>query len=397
MNKILEMRENRANLWDKAKAFLEGHKDEKGLLNAEDTATYERMEKEITDLGAAIEREERAAAIENEMNKATSKPILDRVEKPEAEDKKGTASKTYNREFWNALRGRFNANTRNALEEGEASEGGYLVPEEFDKTLIMGLEENNKLRSLATVIRTSGTHKIPIVSEHGTASWLDEEGQYQESDEVFGQISLGAFKIGTAIKVSEELMNDSMFNLEAYLAAEFSRRIGNAEESAFITGNGSGKPYGLAHATYGASTGVTTASATAITADEIIDLVYSLKSPYRTNASFLLNDASVKAIRKLKDGQGQYLWQPGIKEGEPDRLLGYRMVTSGYAPAIEASAKPIFFGDFKYLWIADRQGRIFQRLNELFAMTGQVGFRGMQRVDARVVLPEAIKAMVMHA
>jgi HK97 family phage major capsid protein len=135
----------------------------------------------------------------------------------------------------------------------------------------------------------------------------------------------------------------------------------------------------------------------AITADEVIDLVYSLKSPYRKNAVFILNDATVKVLRKLKDGQGQYLWQASLTAGTPDTLLNRPVYTSAYAPTIAAGAKTIAFGDFKYYWIADRQGRSFKRLNELYATTGQVGFLGGQRVDGKLILPEAIKVLQQKA
>ena len=227
----------------------------------------------------------------------------------------------------------------------------------------------------------------------GSAAWLDEGEDFEESDSVFGQTSIGAYKLGTMIKVSDELLNDSVFSIESYIATEFARRIGAKEEEAFIVGDGDGKPTGIFHATAGGQLGVTAASATAITADEIIDLVYSLKAPYRKNAVFIMNDATVKAVRKLKDGQGQYLWQPSLTAGTPDTLLNRPVYTSAYAPIIEAGASTIAFGDFGYYWIADRQGRSFKRLNELFATSGQVGFLGSQRVDGKLILPEAVKVL----
>ena len=135
------------------------------------------------------------------------------------------------------------------------------------------------------------------------------------------------------------------------------------------------------------------AAATAITADELIDLFYSLKSPYRKSSVWIMNDSTVKAIRKLKDGQGQYLWQPSLTAGTPDMILNRPVYTSSYIPEIKASAKTIAFGDFKYYWIADRQGRSFKRLNELFATTGQVGFMATQRVDGKLILSEAVKVL----
>jgi HK97 family phage major capsid protein len=253
-------------------------------------------------------------------------------------------------------------------------------------------------RQLAKVITTSsGDKKIPVAASKGVASWVEEEGPIPESDDVFGQVSIGAFKLATMIKVSEELLNDSVFNLESYIAKEFARRIGAKEEEAFFVGDGTGKPTGIFNATGGASLGITTAGATAITIDELIDLFYSLKSPYRKNAVFVMNDATVKAIRKLKDGNGQYIWQPSITAGQPDTVLTRPVKTSVYVPHIAAAAKTIAFGDFSYYWVADRQGRSFQRLNELFAATGQVGFKATQRVDGKLILTEAIKVLQQKA
>ena len=201
----------------------------------------------------------------------------------------------------------------------------------------------------------------------------------------------------TLIKVSNELLNDSAFNLEAYISKEFGRRIGTKEEEAFFTGNGTGKPTGIFNSTGGAQVGVTAASATAITADEIIDLFYSLKAPYRKKAVWVLNDSTVKAIRKLKDKNDNYLWQPALTAGTPDTILGRPVYTSSYVPAIAAGAKTIAFGDFSYYWIADRQGRIFKKLNELYAATDQTGFVATQRVDGKLVLPEAIKVLQQKA
>ena len=397
MNKILALREKRANLWNETKAFLDSRRGEDGMVSAEDNATYEKMEADVVALGKDIERLERQAAIDREMDQPTAAPLVSRPVAP-TDKKPGRASDEYRNAFWGMIRNRnLTPGVMNDLQIGTDTEGGYLVPDEFEHTLVQGLEEENVLRSLCTVIQTSsGDRKIPIVTAHGTASWVDEEDPIPTSDETFGQISIGAHKVATMIKVSDELLQDSVFNLESYIAAEFARRIGAAEEEAFITGNGTGKPTGLLHATNGAGTGVTTSGNTP-TADEIFDLVHSIKSVYRRKAVFLLNDTTLKAIRKLKDGQGQYLWQPGLKEGQPDMLLNYRIATSPFMPEIAAGNKVILFGDFKSYWIADRQGRSFQRLNELYAATGQVGFRATQRVDGRLVLAEAMKCLAVKA
>jgi HK97 family phage major capsid protein len=138
---------------------------------------------------------------------------------------------------------------------------------------------------------------------------------------------------------------------------------------------------------------VTSAKPTDISADELIDLHYSLRAPYRARAVWLMNDATVKTVRKLKDGNGQYLWQPAITAGTPDMILGRPVYTSVFAPELKAGARTVAFGDLGFYWIADRQGRSFKRLNELFATTGQIGFLASQRLDGKLVLPEAIKVL----
>ena len=176
-----------------------------------------------------------------------------------------------------------------------------------------------------------------------------------------------------------------------------SDRMSGSGYTFFMGGSTSGKPLGVLAATGGAETGVTSASSTAITADELMDLFYSLKSPYRKKAVWVLNDSTIKAVRKLKDSTGQYLWQPSLMAGTPDTLLGRPVKTSAYMPVIAAGAKTIAFGDFSYYWIADRQGRSFKRLNELYAANGQVGFLGSQRVDGKLVLSEAVKVLAQKS
>ena len=398
MNNILTLREKRAKLWDSTKAFLDSRRSETGLLSAEDTTTYEKMETDVVNLGKEIERLERQAVMDLELAKPTTVAITHRPNQQQDAEKTGRASNEYKAAFWKAMKNKTAFEVQNALQVGTDSEGGYLVPDEFERTLIEALQEENIFRQLATIITTSsGDRKIPVVATKGTASWVDEEGAIPESDDAFGQVSIGAYKLATMIKVSEELISDSVFNLEQYIAKEFGRRIGSKEEEAFFIGDGTGKPTGIFNATGGAGVGITAASATALTIDEIMDLFYSLKAPYRKNAVFLTNDATVKVIRKLKDGNGQYLWQPSVTAGQPDTLLSRPLKTSAYVPSIAAAAKVMAFGDFGYYWVADRQGRSFQRLGELYAATGQVGFKATQRVDGKLILAEAIKVLQMKA
>lgn len=397
LNEMLEKRKNLLNTMD---GFLDTHKNSNGALSVEDDATYSKMEKEFDELTASITRAQRRANMEMEMNKPVNAPITAKpMVMKEQEENTGRGSKAYKKNFWNAMRRKqMTPEMSNALQIGTDSEGGFLVPDEYETTLVEALEEENIFRKLAHVISTSsGDRKIPVVASKGSASWVDEEGTIPDSDDAFSQVSIGAYKLGTLIKVSNELLNDNVFNLEAYISKEFARRIGAKEEDAFFNGNGTGKPVGIFNATGGAEVGVTAASATAITADEIIDLFYSLKAPYRKKAVWILNDATIKTIRKLKDNNGNYLWQPALTAGTPDTILGRPVYTSSYVPTIAAGAKTIAFGDFSYYWIADRAGRNFKKLSELYAANDQTGFVATQRVDGKLILPEAIKVLKMKA
>ena len=395
MNQILSLREKRAKAWDAAKAFLDEKRGVDGMITAEDAAAYDRMETDVVALGKEIERLERQAALDLEFSRATAVPLTDKPGAPEQKEKTGRASDAYKSAFWQAMRNKtISHDVYNALQIGEDDHGGYLAPDEFQKTLIEALEEQNIFRRLAKSITTSsGDRKIPVVASKGAASWIEEGAAYPESDDTFGQISIGAFKLATMIKVSEELLNDSVFDIASYVAREFGRRIGSAEEEAFFTGNGTGKPTGILNATGGAGVGVTTAGATAITMDEVMDLFYSLRAPYRRNAVFLMNDSTVKALRKLKNGSGDYLWQASVLANTPDTILGKPVYTSAFMPAIAAGNKTMLFGDLSYFWVADREGRSFKRLNELYAATGQVGFLSSERVDGKLVLAEAVQAL----
>ncbi len=396
MNQILALREKRAKAWDATKAFLDTHTAENGTMSAEDAATYDKMEADVSALGDQINRLERQQAMEDALNQPTGTPLVDKpTGKPGAPEKKGRAAESYNAAFWRVLRSKsVPYEVHDALQIGVDSEGGYLVPDEYERTLVEALQDQNIFRPLAHVIHTSsGERKIPVAASKGTAAWIDEEAAYPESDDSFGQVSIGAHKLATMIKVSEELLNDSVFDVPSYIAREFSRRIGAAEEEAFFTGDGSGKPLGILAATGGAELGVTAASGTKITADEIIDLFYSLRAPYRRKAVFLMNDSTVRDIRKLKNANGDYLWQPSLTAGTPDRILNRPVHTSTYMPAIEAGKPCMVFGDLNYYWIADREGRSFKRLNELYAATGQVGFMASERVDGKLILQEAVKVL----
>ena len=389
---VQDLIEKRAKAWEAAKSFLEAHRGENGVLSAADGETYDRMEKEITDLTKEIDRLNRQAAIEAQLSKPTSSPLSGKPsagsEKPE---RKGRASDQYARDMLTAMRTNFHQ-VSDRLQEGVDADGGYLVPEEWDSRLIDVLNEENIMRGLATHITTSGEHKINIAGAKPTAAWIEEGGALQFTDAKFGQKILDAHKLHVAVKVTEELLYDSMFDLASYITNQFGIAIANAEEDAFLNGDGKGKPTGIFDATNGGTISKTL-TGTKLGTDDVLDLVYALKRPYRKKASFIMNDQTLAALRKLKDNNGAYIWQPSYQAGEPDRLLGYAVHTSAFAPELAADKPVMAFGDFSYYNIGDRGTRSMQELRELFAGNGMIGYVAKERVDGLLVLPEAVQIM----
>lgn len=393
---ITEMRNKRTKLWNTMEGFLDTHRNDMGVLSAEDDAAYAKMEHDLDSLTNEIKRMERRDAIEAELNKPVNSPITEAPERAASlkPEKAGRASDAYKEDFDRHLRGKIQLH--NVLSEGVDADGGYLVPTEFETQIVTALTAENVIRSLAKVITTQHERKIPIATGHSTAQWTAENAAYTESNPTFGQKQIDAFKLTDLCRVSVELLQDSAFDIEDYLMNEFARAFGIAEEEAFCVGTGTNQPTGIFTAN-GGTAGVTAAAQNAITADELISLVYALKSPYRRNARFLMNDATISAIRKLKDSNGVYLWQPSLQAGEPDKLLGYDLYTSPYVPAMAADAYTVAFGDFKNYWIGDRAGRTVQRLNELYATNGQIGYVATERVDGKVILTEGIQLLQMKA
>lgn len=397
MNTILELREKRTKAWEAAKAFLDTKRGADGIVSAEDTATYDKMEADVVALGKEIDRLEKQSALDLELSKPTSAPLTGKpVTGTQDKAKTGRASAEYKQSMIDALRSNFRR-VSDVLQEGVDADGGYLVPEEYDTRLIEGLKEENIFRGLATIIKTGSERKINIAASTPAAAWIEEGGALTFGDATFDQINLDAHKLHVAVKVTEELLYDNVFNLENYIMDKFSKALANAEEDAFLNGDGVGKPLGIFAATGGGQVGVTAASTTAITADEVINLIYALKRPYRKNAKFIVNDQTLAVLRKLKDGNGAYMWQPSLQIGEPDSLLGYPIYTSAYVPTILAGKPVIAFGDFSYYNIGDRGSRSFQELKELYAGNGMIGYVAKERVDGKLVLPEAVQILKMKA
>lgn len=377
------IREARAKLVADWRQVLDKAEAESRALNAEERAQVEKIEADIDAMKRTIDSRE---ALD-----AADRAIVPESQRATVEKSVVLPAADYSRSFWAAMRsGVTDAEVRDHGTSPDAS-GGFLVPNEFRRQLVMALNEQNVIRSLATTFTTaSGIMSIPVNSAHGSASWKAEAAAYATSDETFAEVTLSAYKGTALIKVSEELLNDSVFPIESFLAQEFGRRLGKLEEEAFVNGSGSGQPTGVV----GGSTLGTTATATnAITADELTDLHYSLGRAYRSRAAWLMADGTVKMIRKLKTGvsnNNTYLWQAGLQAGEPDTIFGRPVYVSEYMPAATSGLKAILFGNFSYYYIGDRDAMSMQRLVELYAANGQVGFRQFKRTDGKLALATAV-------
>ena len=361
----------------------------KALTVAEEiTAKIEEIKaKKAQIVIAQMEEEEERLEVENKVGTGKIKEVKDVKDIKEVEDVRATNE--YRDMFYDALKTGSVAEIKNVISVGSGNT--VPVPTSFQNKLVEKLKEQNIMRMLGEVVSSDSDMDIPVEVAIGAAAWTDENGETTAVDDTFTKVTMKAYKCTKLVKVSKEALADNTIGLENYLVRNLAYSLGITEEEAMITGDGDAKPTGIVPS---AGVGVTTASATAITADELIDLVYSLKRVYRKNAVFIMNDSTIKAIRKLKDSDGQYIWSAGFN-GEPDMIFGRPVYTSEFAPSIASAALPIVFGDMGFYRIQTRGNLELQRLNELYAANGQVGFMGAERIDGKLTLAEAVKSLKM--
>lgn len=277
-----------------------------------------------------------------------------------------------------------------AMSEGSGSAGGYLVPPEYHRELVTALADQSLLRKAgARVIRVSTNQVyVPQLGFGSAASIVSESGAYAEVEPTVAQKAVTLYKLGRLAKASEELVADAMVDIwRDVLLPDFTQAFAAAENSYFTAGTGSGQPEGFLT---GGTQGVVTASSTEFTVDEVVALYHSLPYLYRENAVWMMHDTTAMLLRQMKDSQGRSLWQPSLSERYPDTLLGRPVITNNWMPTVGAGAKVIAFGDFRYYWIFETGDMTVQRLDELYAANGQIGFRAFRRVGGAVVLPAAI-------
>ena len=277
----------------------------------------------------------------------------------------------------------FGPETRAALQTDNT--GGHTVDETMYSQIIKpALERSSAVARNAKVINTAQGEQInmPKRLTIPTAAFVAEGAQYSKSDGTFGTLALNAYKYGFISQVSNELVQDSAFNIEAEVAEMGAEAIATAIGDVFLNGDGTNKPEGaLAHDVTG-----TFAATDAITGDELIDVVHSLTAPYRPGARFIVADSTIAMVRKLKDTDGQYLWQPSMQAGEPDRLLGYPIESEYGMPAAEAGNKSVIFGDLsRGMIVRFARGVEVVRSDEYAYDTDMLSWRWTVRCDSGIV------------
>lgn len=404
MTKLEILCAKRDRLWNNAKNFLDAHTDADGKVSAETAKEFGRMCDDVEILTNQIDR------LEAELSKPTSKPILDAIgggfgdgwtsgnrgTQMARKNFTGISDENYHREFISAIRSGFKQVKAELLREGSLSSGGYLLPTEMHDEIISELTTENIFRQIGRTITTASEHKIPLVTTKPTAAWVSEGADISFSNETFGQISLGAHKLAVAVKVTNELLQDTFFayNLEAHLAREFAAEFARAEENAMINGTGDNQPKGILPLLSESASSTLQTTGTEITADDLLTLMYSVDRVYRGKSVWLASDATLATIRRLKTSDQAFIWEPSMQESEPPRIFGRPVYTSNFLPPPTAGNVAVLFGDFAdYFIIGERGQREFQPLRELYALSGQTAFLMVERIDSVFTNTAAIRGL----
>lgn len=380
-NEMQRLHEARLRAWNEIRAISDAAATEARDFTAEDEAAWAKGNADIeaidSRLGALLDAEKRTADIEAALAKYGP------VEAPAA------AAPTTEDELRALGRGELRTvevpAERRDLTKGTATAGGNTVPTSFYGLVLEHMIESSAiLQAGATILNTaSGENlEIPVTTSHSSGALISEGGSLTESDPAFAKRTLGAYKYGLSIQVSNELVADTGFDLLGYLARQAGRAVGNALGTDLITGNASSKPSGIVQTASTGVTGGTTVSG-AFTADNLIDLHFSVIAPYRssTSCAWIMRDATLASVRKLKDSQNQYLWQPGMQVGAPDVLLGKPVYTDPNVAAVATSAKSVIFGDISAYYVRLAGGVRFERSDDFAFQNDLVTFRAIVRGD----------------
>jgi HK97 family phage major capsid protein len=402
------LRDRRLNVVNEMRTLVDTAVEESRDLTGEETGKYQLLNEEIDRLDERIkgvlEQEKRAKDADDAFNAISRKPVTGPTDTRSNGGDKGAGGDNFSDELRAFAQGKsghaFEVPGKTVdfrtLSKLSAGAGANTVPTTFYDRLIAHLIETASiLQAGATVLQTSGGESIqvPKTTAHSSAAIVTEGAAIAASDPAFGQITLGAYKYGLLIQVSRELIADTGVDLDGYLSMQAGRAIGNAFGAHAITGTGTSQPRGIVtDATLGVTGG--TGVAGVPTADNLIDLFFSVIPPYRNSpqAAWLMKDSTVASVRKLKDTTNQYIWQPGLQVGVPDSILGKPVITDPNVAATATSAKSVLFGDFSQYFARMVSGLRFERSDEYAFNTDLVTFRALLRADGSLVdLTGAVK------
>jgi HK97 family phage major capsid protein len=409
-DEVQDLREQRKRVHNQMLELNAKAEKEKRDLTAEEVEQYDKMLEDFEGLEKRVRRSSQLAAQQREIKEENQRVYL-----PEGQKAPDNLSEyrslagvqlddrddpEYRQAFYHWLTSAnptvdLEVEEQRVMSKATAGAGGNVVPTSMYDEIIRSLRWQGSVGSLAKVITTGSgdTLNVPSNPTHGTAAWTAENVAFTASDEVFGTLAYSAYKAATTIIVSEELLEDSAFPLDSFLATEFGERIRALEESAFVLSDGTGKPKGLL--TTNATTDLTLSTAavgnsTSFTYAAIVTAMFALPSQYRENASFIVNDANARNLYLMVDSQGRPLWNVNMAAGGPDTFLGKPIYTHPDVPAPAISVVSLLYGDWSRAYMIRRvDGFHMQRLMELYANTGQIGFRGWERVDGKVILGAA--------
>ena len=400
MSKIIDLKNKRAGLVTEMRSLLDTAEKAGRDLNADEQTKYAALEADVEKFGKSIAREEGLSQIEDNLRAQRDGNYRPAIDGKDGKKVKATATEGYREAFSAFLRTKGQANLLNpsvfaTLQTGVDADGGFLVPEDFEANIQKLLYNLDPMRAAATVLSLANDRHLPIQASGVAFSWIGENGAYPSVSPTVGRVTLTAHKLGGYVPVSEELLQDSGSNVDQFVTDVCGQAVADLENAAFTIGDGAAKPLGLfsttnvAGVTVQDNTGAVSATA-AITSDDLIETYHKLGRQYRDRATWVASDTIVKLIRKLKDNDGNYIWQPGLVAGQPDRILNRPVVTSDFAPTPAASTRSLAFGDLRRYYIADRLGMGMVRLNELGALNGQVYFRVNKRTDGRLTDGNAV-------
>ncbi len=394
MNKLQELLEKRAKLLKKARGILDVADSENRDMTAEERSKYEAVMADFDAVNTDVQLRRRQEAAEEEMRGNDFSGNRPNPEGEGGEERSNPLESTEYRSAYTQFLQTGDTTELRAMSIGVDANGGYLAPTDLDNSIMRALPDIAVIRKYAKVLNLRHDREIPISNNRGSVYWKGEAEAFEESTPTYDKMALTAYKLTYLVKLSEELIADSGYDLFGELATNYADLAGEAQDIKFCQGTGNNEIGGLIA---GSSLGLTAASTLAFTADELIDFQYSLKKQYRNKATWIGATDTAKVIRKMKDSQGRYIWQAALTAGQPDNLLGRPFEETLGMPTIAAGATPLIFGDLKYYTIAQRGSRSVQRLNELYATSGQVGYRVFERLDGSVMLSDAIKKMTMAA